>query len=103
MQALLPDGQQLWCRTQACSQHSVREVNATEDSHEQMSLRSWHGGVQVQGMDEFEGLQMHAHNYRSNARFKGQRVIVVGSSFSGEGQCWGHYLAPPGRAQQRCI
>lgn len=38
-------------------------------------------------MDEFEGLQMHAHNYRSNARFKGQRVIVVGSSFSGEGWC----------------
>ena len=41
------------------------------------------GCVQVQGMDDFGGLQMHAHNYRSNSRFKGQRVIVVGSSFSG--------------------
>ncbi|DBA97633.1 TPA: Flavin-containing monooxygenase FMO GS-OX5 [Trebouxia sp. C0006] len=39
---------------------------------------------QVKGMDDFTGLQMHAHNYRSSSMFAGMRVIVVGASFSGE-------------------
>lgn len=38
---------------------------------------------EVKGMDDFTGLQMHAHNYRSSSMFAGMRVIVVGASFSG--------------------
>ena len=38
----------------------------------------------VQGIDDFPGLQMHAHNYRDAAMFKDQNVIIVGASFSGE-------------------
>lgn len=37
----------------------------------------------VDGIDSFPGLQMHAHNYRTNAIFAGKRVMVIGSSFSG--------------------
>ena len=37
----------------------------------------------VKGIDDFPGLQMHAHNYRDPAMFAGQVVIVVGASFSG--------------------
>lgn len=37
----------------------------------------------IKGIDDFRGLQMHAHNYRSNSMFAGMRVIVVGASFSG--------------------
>ncbi|KAL0040489.1 hypothetical protein WJX77_008534 [Trebouxia sp. C0004] len=39
---------------------------------------------EIKGMDDFEGLQMHAHNYRSSSIFAGMLVIVVGASFSGE-------------------
>lgn len=39
---------------------------------------------EVKGMDDFKGLQMHAHNYRSSSMFAGMQVIVVGASFSGE-------------------
>ncbi len=38
---------------------------------------------EIKGMDDFKGLQMHAHNYRSSSMFAGMRVIVVGASFSG--------------------
>lgn len=38
----------------------------------------------VMGIDDFPGLQMHAHNYRSPAMFTGQNVIIVGASFSGQ-------------------
>lgn len=38
----------------------------------------------VKGIDDFPGLQMHAHNYRSAAMFTTQTVIVVGASFSGK-------------------
>lgn len=37
----------------------------------------------IKGIDDFTGLQMHAHNYRSNSMFAGMRVIIVGASFSG--------------------
>ncbi|KAL0020530.1 hypothetical protein WJX79_005454 [Trebouxia sp. C0005] len=39
---------------------------------------------EIKGMDDFKGLQMHAHNYRSSSMFAGMQVIVVGASFSGE-------------------
>ena len=38
---------------------------------------------EIKGMDDFKGLQMHAHNYRSSSMFAGMQVIVVGASFSG--------------------
>ena len=38
----------------------------------------------VRGMDDFRGLQMHAHNYRSSSMFTNMRVIIVGASFSGK-------------------
>ena len=42
----------------------------------------------VRGIDDFPGLQMHAHNYRSAAMFTGKTVIIVGASFSGETLSW---------------
>lgn len=39
---------------------------------------------EVRGIDDFPGLQMHAHNYRSPAMFAHQTVIIVGASFSGK-------------------
>jgi cation diffusion facilitator CzcD-associated flavoprotein CzcO len=35
-------------------------------------------------MDQWPGLQLHSHNYRGAAQFKGQNVMVVGASFSGK-------------------
>ena len=34
-------------------------------------------------MESFPGLQMHCHNYRHAELFQGNRVLVVGASFSG--------------------
>ena len=42
----------------------------------------------VKGIDDFPGLQMHAHNYRSPAMFTRQTVIIVGASFSGKTLLW---------------
>ena len=39
--------------------------------------------LEVEGREEFTGLIMHSHNYRTAERFKGQRVVVVGAAFSG--------------------
>ena len=35
-------------------------------------------------MNEFTGRVMHSHDFRGAEEFKGQRVLVVGSSYSGE-------------------
>jgi cation diffusion facilitator CzcD-associated flavoprotein CzcO len=40
----------------------------------------------VKGMAAFPGRQLHCHNYRHNASFKGETVLVVGASFSGQKQ-----------------
>lgn len=36
-----------------------------------------------QGLEKFEGVHLHAKNYKSPQQLKGERVAVVGSSFSG--------------------
>ena len=46
----------------------------------------------VRGIDDFPGLQMHAHNYRSAGMFKGQVVVIVGASFSGKVSLWLQHL-----------
>lgn len=35
-------------------------------------------------MAEWPGCQLHSHNYRGAEQFRGQRVMVVGASFSGQ-------------------
>lgn len=45
----------------------------------------------IAGIDSFPGKQLHCHNFRHNEPFRGERVLVVGASFSGE--CIG-YLGP---------
>lgn len=67
--------------------------DAASDAHEQTDIfdavvccvGNYHQPnlPQVDGIDSFLGLQMHAHNYRTNAIFAGKRVMVIGSSFSG--------------------
>jgi len=47
----------------------------------------------IPGIDSFPGKQLHCHNFRHNEPFRGERVLVVGASFSGE--CMGY----PGYAQ----
>ncbi|DBA74144.1 TPA: hypothetical protein ACH3X1_010945 [Trebouxia sp. C0004] len=42
---------------------------------------------QVTGSDLFPGQVMHSHNYRHNEAFKGQIVVLVGASASGEDIC----------------
>jgi len=42
---------------------------------------------EVQGSDVFPGQVMHSHNYRHNEAFKGQIVVLVGASASGEDIC----------------
>jgi hypothetical protein len=37
----------------------------------------------VEGMGSWPGRQLHCHNYRGPEAFAGQRVVVVGASFSG--------------------
>jgi cation diffusion facilitator CzcD-associated flavoprotein CzcO len=41
-------------------------------------------GPQIPGMSQWPGLQLHAHNFRGAVQFKGQKVMVVGASFSGQ-------------------
>ncbi|GBF91344.1 hypothetical protein Rsub_03664 [Raphidocelis subcapitata] len=41
----------------------------------------------VEGREEFPGLQMHSHNYRTPEPFAGQTVLIVGASNSGEDLC----------------
>jgi trimethylamine monooxygenase len=36
------------------------------------------------GLDEFEGRVQHAHNFRDAKEFKGQRLLIVGASYSAE-------------------
>lgn len=38
----------------------------------------------VRGIPEFRGRQLHSHNFRRPEIFRGQRVLVVGASFSGK-------------------
>jgi cation diffusion facilitator CzcD-associated flavoprotein CzcO len=35
------------------------------------------------GLRDFNGPQMHSHDYREPSMFKGQRVLVIGSGVSG--------------------
>ena len=42
---------------------------------------------EVKGADVFPGQVMHSHNYRHNKTFKGQTVVLVGASASGEDIC----------------
>lgn len=42
---------------------------------------------EVKGSDIFPGQVMHSHNYRHNEAFKGQTVVLVGASASGEDIC----------------
>lgn len=40
--------------------------------------------LQVPGMADWPGLQLHSHNYRGSLQFQGMaQVLVVGASFSG--------------------
>ena len=41
----------------------------------------------VEGSDTFPGRVMHSHNYRVNQAYKGQVVVIVGASASGEDIC----------------
>ena len=41
----------------------------------------------VEGSETFPGTVMHSHNYRVNEAFKGQVVVLVGASASGEDIC----------------
>ena len=41
----------------------------------------------VKGSDAFPGQVMHSHNYRENEAFRGQTVVLVGASASGEDIC----------------
>lgn len=38
----------------------------------------------ISGMDKFPGRILHSHNFREAREFHGQRILVVGLSFSGE-------------------
>lgn len=42
--------------------------------------------LQIPGMATWPGLQLHSHNFRGAGQFKGQKVMVVGASFSGKGR-----------------
>ena len=42
----------------------------------------------IPGIDSFPGKQLHCHNFRHNEPFRGERILVVGASFSGE--CMGY-------------
>ena len=42
---------------------------------------------EVEGSEIFPGTVMHSHNYRVNEAFKGQVVVLVGASASGEDIC----------------
>lgn len=42
---------------------------------------------EVSGSEAFPGTVMHSHNYRHNTAFRGQTVVLVGASASGEDIC----------------
>ena len=42
---------------------------------------------EVSGSEAFPGTVMHSHNYRHNSAFRGQTVVLVGASASGEDIC----------------
>ena len=42
---------------------------------------------EVSGSEAFPGVVMHSHNYRQNDAFRGQTVVMVGASASGEDIC----------------
>ena len=88
-----PDGQaQLQTHTPHQQQaQSLVAVDSAEQSHYEFDavvvcVGNYHQPnlPEVKGMDDFPGLQMHAHNYRSADMFAEQRVIIVGASFSGD-------------------
>ena len=81
-------------QTQDVSSHqlpSCDDANALGQSHYEFDavvvcVGNYHQPnlPDVKGIDDFPGLQMHAHNYRNPAMFAGRSVIIVGASFSGE-------------------
>ena len=38
----------------------------------------------IPGAEEFPGRQIHTHNFRENGPFRGQTVVVMGASASGQ-------------------
>jgi len=38
----------------------------------------------VAGAEVFPGRQLHTHNFRENSSFRGQTVVVMGASASGQ-------------------
>lgn len=41
----------------------------------------------IEGTDSFPGTVLHSHNYRVNEEYRGQVVVLVGASASGEDIC----------------
>lgn len=38
----------------------------------------------LKGIEEFKGFQLHAHNFRDAAEYKGMKLMMVGNGYSGE-------------------
>lgn len=66
--------------------------------------------VPFEGQKDFAGLQLHSHDYRSAAMFKGESVLVIGAGPSGtditleiakvaKNVTWSHHLKQPPVAQ----
>jgi len=77
----------------ATSTFSVTVHNLTEDAmytetFDYLIVASGHFSVphvpQVDGMETFRGRVLHAHDFRNASEFKGQRVLIVGRSYSAE-------------------
>ena len=41
----------------------------------------------IEGTDTFPGAVLHSHNYRVNEAYRGQVVVLIGASASGEDIC----------------
>lgn len=73
-----------WCTASASIHTELNKSSVYHTHHSSSANVNICGSLQVPGMAEWPGLQLHSHNYRGAEQFRGQQVMVVGASFSGQ-------------------
>ena len=67
------------------------DVHAKDHTYDALVVCNGHYSAprcpEVEGSETFPGTVMHSHNYRVNEAYKGQVVVLVGASASGEDIC----------------
>ncbi|WP_299734882.1 NAD(P)/FAD-dependent oxidoreductase [uncultured Endozoicomonas sp.] len=75
-------------KTFAVSYHDLVNDHQTCEHYDYLVVATGHFSTpsipDVEGMDDFSGSVIHAHDFRDARHYQGQRVLIVGGSYSAE-------------------